>query len=145
MGEMLLKTGAATWAAKQSLGAIGVTAMSPMMIMIVFAVADILCEDGVRQQHCDGLRSDSDDPGLSAQRKDAQSAHRGHDHRHASYIILFSCVLPVNSPQTMIPYGTDTFEAKEYIRIALPFTIVALAGLVPVLPDLLALGRTGVA
>ena len=42
-----------------------------------------------------------------------------------SYIILFSCVLPVNSPQTMVPYGTDTFEAKEYIRIALPFTMVA--------------------
>jgi len=26
----------------------------------------------------------------------------------------------------MIAYGTDTFEAKEYIRISLPFTIVAL-------------------
>jgi di/tricarboxylate transporter len=34
--------------------------------------------------------------------------------------------LPVNSPQTVIPYATDTFEAKEYIRIALPYTIVAL-------------------
>lgn len=125
MGELLFKTGAATWAANRSLGAMGVTAMRPLMIMIVFAVAIFFVR----------LAFASSAAAVSALIPTILgfliSAKTSNPHIvgmtvAASYIILFTCVLPVNSPQTMIPYATDTYEAKEYIRIALPFTIVAL-------------------
>jgi len=125
MGELLFKTGAATWAANRSLGAMGVTAMRPLMIMIVVAIAIFFVR----------LAFASSAAAVSALIPTILgfllSAKTSNPHIVgmtivASYIILFTCVLPVNSPQTMIPYATDTYEAKEYIRIALPFTIVAL-------------------
>ncbi len=79
LGEMLLKTGAATWAAKQSLGAIGVTSMSPLMIMICFCRRHLLRQNGVLQQHIGGVRPDSDDVRLSGQREIGQSAHCRND------------------------------------------------------------------
>jgi anion transporter len=125
LGEMLLKTGAATWAAKQSLGAIGVTSMSPLMIMISFAIAIFF----VRMAFSSSTSAVSAlIPTMLGFLVSAKSAnlHIAGMTVVASYIILFSAVLPVSCPQTMIAYGTDTFEAKEYIRISLPFTIVAL-------------------
>jgi anion transporter len=125
LGEMLLKTGAATWAAKQSLGTIGVAAMSPLMIMIAFAIAIFFVRMAFASSTSTvsaliptilGFLLTAKTPNLPIAGMTVVT----------SFIILFSCVLPVNSPQTVIPYATDTFEAKEYIRIALPYTIVAL-------------------
>jgi di/tricarboxylate transporter len=122
---MLLKTGAATWAAKQSLGSIGVAAMSPLMIMIAFAIAIFFVRMAFASSTSTvsaliptilGFLLTAKTPNLPIAGMTVVT----------SFIILFSCVLPVNSPQTVIPYATDTFEAKEYIRIALPYTIVAL-------------------
>ena len=125
LGEMLLKTGAATWAAKQSLGAIGVTAMSPTMIMIVLAVAVFFVRMAFASSTSTVSALIPTILGFLLSAKTPNMPIAGMTIA-MSYVILFSCVLPVNSPQTMVPYGTDTFEAKEYIRIALPFSLVAL-------------------
>ncbi len=125
MGELLFRTGAATWAAKGSLGAMGVTEMRPLMIMIVIAIAIFFVRLAFASSAATvsalvptilGFLLSAKTPNLPIVGMTVV----------ASYIILFTCVLPVNSPQTMIPYATDTYEAKEYIRIALPFTVVAL-------------------
>lgn len=125
MGELLFKTGAATWAANRSLGAMGVSAMRPLMIMIVFAVAIFFVRLAFASSAAAVSALIPTILGFLLSAK-GSNPHIVGMTVAASYIILFTCVLPVNSPQTMIPYATDTYEAKEYIRIALPFSIVAL-------------------
>jgi len=46
------------------------------------------------------------------------------------FVISFGFILPVNAPQNMIAYGTDTFEARDFIRTGLVLTLVAMLLLV---------------
>lgn len=40
------------------------------------------------------------------------------------YVVSFGMILPVNAPQNMIAYGTDTFEVKDFIKTGIPLTII---------------------
>lgn len=42
------------------------------------------------------------------------------------FVVSFGFILPVNAPQNMIAYGTDTFEARDFIRIGLAVTAAAM-------------------
>jgi anion transporter len=46
------------------------------------------------------------------------------------FVVSFGFILPVNAPQNMIAYGTDTFEARDFIRTGLVITLAAMALLV---------------
>jgi len=41
------------------------------------------------------------------------------------YVVSFGFILPVNAPQNMIAYGTDTFSVKDFIRTGIPLTFIA--------------------
>lgn len=41
------------------------------------------------------------------------------------WVVSFGFILPVNAPQNMVAYGTDTFEVKDFIRTGIPITIAA--------------------
>lgn len=41
------------------------------------------------------------------------------------YTICFGFILPVNAPQNMIAYSTDTFEVKDFIKTGIPLTVLA--------------------
>lgn len=41
------------------------------------------------------------------------------------FVVSFGFILPVNAPQNMIAYGTDTFDARDFIRSGLVITVVA--------------------
>lgn len=41
------------------------------------------------------------------------------------YVICFGFILPVNAPQNMVAFGTETFEARDFIRTGIPITIFA--------------------
>ncbi len=41
------------------------------------------------------------------------------------YVVSFGMILPVNAPQNMIAYGTDTFSVKDFVRTGIPLTIAA--------------------
>jgi len=41
------------------------------------------------------------------------------------YVVSFGFILPVNAPQNMIAFGTDTFTAQEFMRTGIPLTIIA--------------------
>ena len=41
------------------------------------------------------------------------------------YVVSFGMILPVNAPQNMVAYGTDTFEARDFVRTGIPLTIAA--------------------
>ena len=46
------------------------------------------------------------------------------------FVVSFGFILPVNAPQNMIAYGTDTFEARDFIRTGLAITAAAMVLLV---------------
>lgn len=41
------------------------------------------------------------------------------------FVVSFGFILPVNAPQNMIAYGTDTFDARDFIRTGLVITLAA--------------------
>jgi anion transporter len=41
------------------------------------------------------------------------------------FVVSFGFILPVNSPQGMVAYGTGTFAARDYIRTGLAITVLA--------------------
>ena len=43
------------------------------------------------------------------------------------FVVSYGFILPVNSPQGMVAYGTDTFSARDYIRVGLALTVLAYA------------------
>ncbi|MBE7524417.1 MAG: DASS family sodium-coupled anion symporter [Burkholderiales bacterium] len=46
------------------------------------------------------------------------------------FVVSFGFILPVNAPQNMIAYGTDTFEARDFVRTGSVITVAAFALLV---------------
>jgi len=46
------------------------------------------------------------------------------------FVVSFGFILPVNAPQNMIAYGTDTFDTRDFIRTGLVITLVAIVVLV---------------
>jgi len=43
------------------------------------------------------------------------------------FVVSFGFILVVNAPQNMVAYGTETFEAKDFVRTGLALTVIALA------------------
>ncbi len=41
------------------------------------------------------------------------------------YVVSFGMILPVNAPQNMVAYSTETFEVRDFVRTGIPLTIVA--------------------
>ncbi len=46
------------------------------------------------------------------------------------FVVSIGFILPVNSPQAMIAYGTDTFAARDFVRTGLVLTLAAFVLLV---------------
>ncbi|MEO6017694.1 MAG: DASS family sodium-coupled anion symporter [Polaromonas sp.] len=43
------------------------------------------------------------------------------------FVVSFGFILPVNAPQNMIAYGTDTFDARDFVHTGLAITLAAFA------------------
>ena len=43
------------------------------------------------------------------------------------FVVSFGFILVVNAPQNMVAYGTETFEAKDFVRTGLVLTVIAVA------------------
>ena len=43
------------------------------------------------------------------------------------FVVSFGFILVVNAPQNMVAYGTETFEARDFVRTGLVLTLIALA------------------
>lgn len=41
------------------------------------------------------------------------------------YVVSFGLILPVNAPQNMVAYGTNTFEVRDFVRTGIPLTLIA--------------------
>lgn len=40
------------------------------------------------------------------------------------FVVSFGFILPVNAPQNMVAYGTDTFSVKDFVRTGLVLTVI---------------------
>ncbi|MBP9877242.1 MAG: anion permease, partial [Alphaproteobacteria bacterium] len=40
------------------------------------------------------------------------------------FFISLGFILPVNSPQSMVAYGTESFTIKDFMRVGIALTIV---------------------
>jgi di/tricarboxylate transporter len=43
------------------------------------------------------------------------------------FVVSFGFILVVNAPQNMVAYGTETFNARDFVRTGFVLTLVALA------------------
>lgn len=43
------------------------------------------------------------------------------------FVVSFGFILPVNAPQNMVAYGTDTFIVKDFVRTGLVLTVIGFA------------------
>jgi sodium-dependent dicarboxylate transporter 2/3/5 len=43
------------------------------------------------------------------------------------FVVSFGFILVVNAPQNMVAYGTETFDAKDFVRTGLVLTLIAFA------------------
>jgi solute carrier family 13 (sodium-dependent dicarboxylate transporter), member 2/3/5 len=41
------------------------------------------------------------------------------------FVVSFGFILVVNAPQNMVAYGTDTFEARDFVKVGLVMTVIA--------------------
>jgi anion transporter len=43
------------------------------------------------------------------------------------FVVSFGFILVVNAPQNMVAYGTETFEARDFVRTGMVLTVIAFA------------------
>ena len=125
IGEVLLKTGAATWGAQATLGSLGLQSMSAPMMLTVIAVpliiirlafSSIVALGALVVPTILGLLVSFNDPSISVWSITLIS----------SFLVYFSFLLPVNIPATLLTYATDTYELKDMLRLGIPLTILGL-------------------
>lgn len=126
LGQCLLDTGAATWMAKVIVTTLGMEYFTAIAIVAVLALFLIFIHLGFAS--ATGLAAamipiiiailqSIKTPGINVVGLTMI----------AQYVISFGFILPVNAPQNMVVYCTDTFDSKDFIRTGIPLTIIAFA------------------
>lgn len=123
LGSALLATKAAAWMAKFIVVGFGLQAMPALSILAVLAAFLIIIHLGFASATAlaaamipilisilQGIKL----PGLNVVGMTMI----------LQYVVSFGMILPVNAPQNMVAYGTDTFEVKDFIKIGVPLTII---------------------
>lgn len=126
LGSALLSTKAADWLAKQIIVSFGLETATAFFILAVLSIFLIIIHLGFAS--ASGLAAamipivisilkSVKTPGINVVGMTMI----------LQYVVSFGFILPVNAPQNMIAYGTNTFEVKDFIRIGIPMTIIAFA------------------
>lgn len=125
LGEVLLSSGAAIWLAQNSLGALGVGKMTPFMMMVVITIALVVMRTAFASITSATAALIPTVLGFLVSLQNVDLPVWGMA-LVATYTVYFAFLLPVNAPQSMIPYATATFETKDMARIGLPLMIVSV-------------------
>ncbi|BAE53109.1 Di- and tricarboxylate transporters [Paramagnetospirillum magneticum AMB-1] len=124
LGQCLLDTGAASWMAKyivatfgmENFPAIGIVAVLALFLIVVhlgFASATGLAAAMI--PIIIAVLQSIKTPGINIVGMTMI----------AQYVVSFGFILPVNAPQNMVVYCTETFQSKDFIRTGIPLTIIA--------------------
>ena len=124
LGSALLSTKAAPWLATWISGAFGLQTASAMVILATLAAFLIIIHLGFAS--ATGLAAAMIPIIISV----LQSVKTpGIDvvgmTMILQYVVSFGMILPVNAPQNMVAYATDTFEVRDFVRTGIPLTIIA--------------------
>ena len=130
MGSALLKTQAAPWLAKQiveNLGLVNASAFAILMLLSMFLIVIHLGFATATARASTtmipiviSVLQVVETPGINAIGITML----------LQFVVSFGFILPVNSPQGMLAYGTDTFTIKQYVKTGFVITIAATVLLV---------------
>ena len=124
LGTALLTTKAATWLANVIVGMVGIQAMPALAILAVLAAFLIIIHMGFASATAlasamipivIAVLQSVTTPGISVWGMTMI----------LQYVVSFGFILPVNAPQNMVAYSTETFEVKDFIKTGIPLTIAA--------------------
>ncbi len=124
LGECLLSTKAASWMANYVVAAFGLQHMAVLAIIAVLALFLIIVHLGFAS--ATGLAA-AMIPIVIAVLQSIQTPGINIIGLTmiAQFVISFGFILPVNAPQNMVAYSTETFTARQFIRTGIPITICA--------------------
>jgi anion transporter len=129
LGQVLLTTKAADWLAQYIVSAFGLQAMSSLGIIAVLSAFLIVIHLGFAS--ATGLSAAMIPIVISVfQALKTPGLNMVGMTMVIQYVICFGFILPVNAPQNMVAYSTETFEAKDFIRTGIPITLAAYAGII---------------
>lgn len=129
MGSALLKTQAAPWLAKQiveNLGLVNASAFAILMLLSMFLIvihlgfASATALASTMIPIVISMLQVVETPGINAIGITML----------LQFVVSFGFILPVNSPQGMLAYGTDTFTIEQYVKTGFVITIAATVLLV---------------
>ena len=125
LGESMLKSGSAIWMAKTCLGGLGLGALSPGVMMVIIAVALLIIRFAFASITSATAALVPTVLGFLVSLNNPELPMWGMT-LIATFTVYFAFILPVNSPQSMIPYATNTFEVKDMAKIGIPLTIISM-------------------
>jgi len=124
LGSAILSTKAAAWVAKVIVGWFGLQTMPALVILAVLAGFLIIIHLGFAS--ATALAAAMIPIIISIlQGVKTQGINVVGLTMILQYVVSFGFILPVNAPQNMVAYGTETFEVKDFIRTGIPLTIIA--------------------
>ena len=119
LGAVLLKTKAATWLAQVFVNAFSLETASVFILIAVMAAFLIVIHLGFAS--ATALSSAMIPIVISiVMSHSAEGLNPLGVTMLMQYAICFGLVLPVNSPQGMLAYGTDTFDVKTFMTTGIP-------------------------
>ena len=127
LGSAIIATKAGTWLAHYIVQFFGLAASTPFMILAVLALFLIIIHLGFAS--ATALAS-ALIPIIIAVLTEVSTLKGGGINilgmtMILQYVVSFGFILPVNAPQNMIAYGTDTFSVSDFVKTGIPLTIIA--------------------
>ena len=126
LGTALLQTKGALWVADLVVAEFGLKQATALFILGVMSLFLIVIHLGFASCNRARIR---DDPN-----RHRGAAGRGYAGINVvgmtmllQFVVSFGFILVVNAPQNMVAYGTETFEARDFVRTGLVLTLIAFA------------------
>jgi anion transporter len=128
LGTALLKTGAAGWLATFVVNELGVQQLSIFAILAVLWLFLILLHLGFSSG---AAMATTMIPVMLSVLQQAQipTLKVAGMTMLLTFVTSVGWILPINGPQNMLAFGTETFEARDFIRVGIVLTVIAYAAL----------------
>ena len=122
LGNVLLQTTAAQWLSDKTFGLMGLEHLPLIATIALISIFNILIHLGFAS--ATSLSSALIPVFISLASTLSLGDHSIGFVLIQQFVISFGFLLPVSSPQGMLAYGTETFTAKDYLKVGLPLTVV---------------------
>lgn len=125
LGTALLQTKAAGWLAQNVVAGFGLQSVSILALLLILSVFLIVIHLGFASATAlasamvpimIGVLQQVKAPGMNVVGLTLL----------LQFVVSFGFILPVNAPQNMVAFGTDTFAAKDFVKTGLVITAMAM-------------------